>query len=96
MEEKYKNKLIEIIQNRLPTCAILLYGSRARNDAREGSDIDLAVDCGKKIDRLIIADILEDIENSTIPYKVDLVDLQAISGDFKKEIQRDGVIWKKV
>jgi predicted nucleotidyltransferase len=95
MQEEYKKKLIDLIEKRLPECTIILYGSRARDDARTGSDIDLALDCGKEVDRAIIIDLLEDIENSVVPYKIDLVDLHTIKGDLGKEIERDGVIWKK-
>jgi len=36
----------------------------------------------------------EKIEESTIPYKVEIINLEEASDDFKKEILRDAVVWK--
>jgi len=47
---KYKKQLIEIINKHLPQAKIYLYGSRARKDHAEGSDIDLAIEINKAID----------------------------------------------
>ncbi len=38
---KYKTILVPIITKHLPGAEIILYGSRARGDEREGSDIDI-------------------------------------------------------
>lgn len=52
---------------------VKLYGSRAKGTYNPRSDIDLAA-FGQKIDRAVIAEVLMDLDDSDIPY---LVDLQA-------------------
>ena len=47
--EKYKNIILPIIIKYIPQAKVILYGSRARQDAREGSDIDIIVITDKKI-----------------------------------------------
>ena len=50
LEERHKNILIEIVEKYLPEALIYLYGSRASGQARECSDVDIALDSGKKIE----------------------------------------------
>ena len=91
---KYKDILIPIIEKYLPTCRILIFGSRAIMQFQEGADIDVAIDDGKPIASRLIFRILDDIEESSLPVFVDVIDFQSASEDLKKEILRDGVVWK--
>jgi predicted nucleotidyltransferase len=91
--EKYKKILLDIIRKKLPKCKIFLFGSRARKDNQPGADIDLALDMGRKIDFKIILSLYNDIEDTTIPLTVDLVDLHSVSGSLKNEIKKEGILW---
>ncbi len=66
-EKKYKDLLVGIIKKHIPVGTILLFGSRARKTHGTGSDFDIAIDTGQSIDRRIIGNISEEIENSNIP-----------------------------
>lgn len=85
--------LIRIIKKHLPMVKIYLFGSRARGDNSPSSDIDIALDVGRKIDLYELSLIKEEIEESTIPFTVDFIDLYNISEDFKKNILKDGKLW---
>ncbi|HSC25312.1 MAG TPA: nucleotidyltransferase domain-containing protein [Candidatus Babeliales bacterium] len=93
--QQYKNIIIPIIEKYAPSAKIILYGSRARMDFREGSDIDIALDMGHKLDTLIISNIVGDLEESNIPILFDIVDFRSVSESMQKEIVKDGVIWKE-
>lgn len=93
--EKYKQIILPIIVTYLPDAKVILYGSRARKDAREGSDIDVALDTGKKIDSTVFNKILGDLEESRLPICYDIVDFNAVSERMQKEIVKDGVLWKE-
>ncbi len=93
MAHAYKKELLSIIHQHLPGCTVYLFGSRARKTHRQGADIDLAIDAGKKVDLNTILSIKADIEETTIPLFVDVVDMHAISSDFKEEILKDKIIW---
>lgn len=93
--EKYKNIIMTIIEKYLPNAKIILYGSRARGDFKEGSDIDVALDMGTKIDNSLIYKIMGDLEDSDLPIFFDIVDFTKMSEDMKKNILKDGVVWKK-
>lgn len=92
--ERYKDTLLAIISQYLPDCTVYLFGSRARHNARPGSDIDLALDTGNKIDYKTLYKIKDDIEESAIPLFVDIVDLHDVGEDFKNFIAKDLIIWK--
>ena len=93
--ERYKNIIIPIIIRYVPDAKIILYGSRARGDAKQGSDIDIALDMKEKIDRSLLNKILQDLEESRLPICFDIVDFAKISQDMQKEILKDGVVWKQ-
>lgn len=94
MIERYKQILIGIIHKYVPNCKIYLFGSRARGTHKEGADIDLALEAQEKISFMTILKIQRDIEETTIPVFVDVVDLDGTSDDFKNEVKRDGILWK--
>jgi len=92
---QYKKTILDIIHNVLPNCTVYLFGSRARQDHSEGADIDIAIDCGEPIDRSKIYKIEDELEETTIPLMVDVVDLYTSSDKFKEEVEKDGIVWKK-
>ncbi|HLY69494.1 MAG TPA: nucleotidyltransferase domain-containing protein [Puia sp.] len=93
--EKYKKIIMPIIEKYAPDAKIILYGSRARGDFGQGSDIDIALDTGHKIDIRIMSNISGDLEESDLPINFDIVDFQAVSEKMQQRIVRDGVIWKE-
>lgn len=93
--QHYKDLILAIILKHLPQVKVIAYGSRARGDWKEGSDIDIALDAQSKIDQNIVAAIINELEESTLPINFDIVDLHAASEELRKEIEKDGVLWKK-
>lgn len=71
---------------------ILLYGSRARGDARERSDYDIAVDCPVLDEQAWARFVLNLSENAPTLHHIDVVRLQEISKSLYAEIVETGVI----
>jgi len=94
VNKKYKTMLLEIIHKTLPGCKVLLFGSRARDEHDVGADIDLALYCGREIERGKLISIKDEIEESTIPFCVDVVDLFSASEELKSEVEKEGVLWE--
>ncbi len=72
--------------------AIYLFGSRARGDAHEKSDIDLAIVCpsADDADWLKIVDIIDEADTLL---KIDCVRLDNLANErLKAEIERDKVM----
>lgn len=68
---------------------VRLFGSRARGDAQERSDIDLAVSCPDESDWLALLDAME--EAPTL-LKIDLLRWEAMTGDLCDEVMTEGVV----
>ena len=85
LENKYIKLLKEIISKYLVNYQLYLYGSRAKGTARRFSDVDIAIN-SLELNSLILSKIKFDIEESTIPYSVDILDYNCISDDFKNII----------
>ena len=74
---------------------VILFGSRARGDYLETSDVDIGILPGREVDKSKIALFRERLENSNIPYKMDVVDLSRASKEFTQVVLKEGVvIWK--
>lgn len=71
----------------------LLYGSRAKGNYRRGSDIDLAL-VGDNLDLGILGEIAARLDESPIPYQVDLVLCDQIDHEkLREHIERVGVVF---
>jgi predicted nucleotidyltransferase len=75
---------------------VIIYGSRAKGNYRDSSDIDLAIK-GNGLDRFMVAEILQDLMETNIPYLVDLQDYDEIkNARLKSHIDRVGkLIYQK-
>ncbi len=96
IEERHLQRLLKIFQTNIDSkkARVYLFGSRANRSYRKSSDIDLAVK-SSEISPIILSHIREDLHESHIPYKVDLIDFNEVNESLKKEIQNEGIlIWE--
>ncbi len=63
-------------------------------EPRQHSDIDIAVLPRDELPRGFFAELLADIEDSQVPYDVDLVDLREADPALVEEVRREGVKWR--
>jgi|GEM_PF-839956 len=78
-----------------PTARIILYGSRARGDNTEYSDIDIAIDAGEKQSIRKIARAREVLEGLSLPEKIDVIDFHGVSERLRQQVIQDGIEWTK-
>lgn len=70
----------------------VLYGSRAKGNYKNGSDIDLTLHGGTDLTLSVLYKILDDIDDLLLPYTIDLSIYRTLSDpDFLDHIQRVGV-----
>jgi hypothetical protein len=74
--------------------AVWLFGSCARGEARQHSDIDIAVLPRDDLPSGFFAELAATFEESTIPYDVDLVDFRCADAALIDEVRREGVKWR--
>jgi predicted nucleotidyltransferase len=74
--------------------AVWLFGSCARDDVLQHSDIDIAILPRDELPAGFFPELAESIEDSSIPYDVDIVDLRSAAATLIDEVRREGVKWK--
>ena len=85
LAEKHK-KIIQQILTKYPY-KFYAYGSRVKGTAKKYSDLDLCYQ--EEIPWNILSNIWGDLEESDLPFKVDLVNWKHMSSDFQELISKD-------
>src|SRR5712691_2984063 len=73
---------------------VWLFGSCARGEAFPHSDIDIAILPRDELPSGFFSDLAESVEESSIPYGVDVVDLRRAAPTLVEEVRREGVKWR--
>ncbi len=97
VRERAIEELRRIVLNALGEhdAAVYLFGSHARGEVRHASDIDVAILPREDLPPAFFAELADTIEESTIPYEVDLIDLRGVSQAFRGEVIRTGIKWRE-
>ena len=81
--------ITNILKSRLPQeNKAFLFGSRAKNSAREFSDVDICIS-GSPLDLKTMAQLKEQFSESDLPYFVDIVLEEKISPEFRTLIKNE-------
>ncbi len=94
--DPFIRKLREVILNFLKDedVKVVLFGSRARGDFINVSDVDIGIIVGKGFDRRKLTLLRECIEELNVPFKVEIVDFSTVSEEFKQMALKEAVVWK--
>ncbi len=93
LKDIHIQKIKSVFENYLLIEKAILYGSRAKGNFLNGSDIDICL-CGNKLDLTILNKIENDIDDLLLPYKVDISLYHKIENTLLKEhINRVGLIF---
>jgi nucleotidyltransferase substrate binding protein (TIGR01987 family) len=92
IDEKHLDLIKSIIKGitEFDNCPIYLYGSRIQGKSVKYSDVDIAIDYnGKSLPDTIKLKLSSLMENSLLPYTVDIIDINTISPVFKTKIESE-------
>ena len=78
-----KRILVELV----PGVEVRAFGSRVTGTARETSDLDLAIVGHDRLDQRTLTKLKLAFEESDLPFRVDVVDWQAIDEGFRRIIE---------
>ncbi len=96
-DQRYLNLTKQIVLSHLRDidCQVFLYGSRACGKAGWGSDIDIGILGAQPLEKKLLADIRHSLEESVVPYHVDLTDFAVVKDDtFRQQALKETVKWK--
>ncbi|SHE28827.1 Predicted nucleotidyltransferase [Marinitoga hydrogenitolerans DSM 16785] len=90
LKEELLDNLIKIFSNNKKIKRVILFGSRAKGNFKNGSDIDIAL-YGEDLNINDIISIQVEIEKLEIPYGIDLIIYNKIDNkELKEHIDRVG------
>lgn len=81
-----------ILHKIIPNYEVWAFGSRVTGKARKYSDLDLAVISTQPLDFDIYTALKNAFSESTLPFKVDIVDWSNLDENFKKIIKQKFVV----
>lgn len=87
-----QEKIINEIFEKYPQIKkVIVYGSRAKGNFREGSDIDLTIVEEKEIPASVLLKLVNDFDDSLLPIKVDISIFSKLTNqDLIDHIKRGG------
>ena len=89
---EHRRLVVNILRANLPqSTKVWVFGSRATGRARRYSDLDLAIDAGRRLTLDEIARLTEAFSESDLPYRVDLVDWHDINDRWRETIVAERV-----
>lgn len=74
---------------------VYLFGSWAREEMKRSSDIDVAIEF-ERFDaevKPLLLNIRDALEESTIPYKVDVIHLNTADEIIASKVREEGILW---
>ena len=74
-----------------PQVKIYLYGSRAHGNNRWNSDYDIWID--GEIPVRILSELSEDLEESFVPFRVEIVTTLQLTGRFGERVKQEARPW---
>ena len=89
LDAKYVDFIKDAAGRFLPDAEVFVYGSRTQGKALAYSDVDIALKSSEKIPIEKVLRLKAYFENSTFPYKVDVIELNNIKESFYRIIKDD-------
>lgn len=84
---RYLKMIVNILKKHIPNCEVRAFGSRVNGIVKKYSDLDLAIAGKTKLPKKILYLLREEFEESDLPFRVEIMDWQSISDEFKKIIE---------
>lgn len=89
---EYWDIVQRILRKHVPRHEVWAFGSRVKGKAKPYSDLDLAIITDEPLPLKSYANLTEDLSESDLPWKVDVVDWATTGESFRGIIERDRVV----
>ena len=93
--DQYLRQTFEIIAAHMKEypARIYLFGSRASGTARIFSDCDIGIEPLRNLPVGHLSRLREKLEESRVPYVVEVVDLSQANEEFARKVRGEGILW---
>jgi len=79
-------EVLTILETHVPDCEVRVFGSRYKGTAAKYSDLDLVLIGRTKLEITLLAKVNDAFEESDLPFRVDVLDWNAITPEFQKVV----------
>jgi|SRR3990172_7167196 len=96
----YEKKYLDIIKNIVLSHInpsehfVFLFGSRAKGNRKRSADVDIGILGDKPIGKIYYK-IVDELEESIVPYKVDIIDFYFMDDKFRKIALKEIIVWNQ-
>ena len=84
-----------ILEAHVPDCEVRAFGSRVSWTAKDHSDLDLVIVGSAKLENGKLDHVKSSFEESSLPFRVDVLDWHRISSEFQRNIEKNCTVIKK-
>ena len=92
LSPRHRKEIVALLHKHLPGVEVWAYGSRVNGRSHDGSDLVLRSPQLAEIDAPPLADFTEALQDSTIPFLVEVRDWARLPTSFHHEIDREYVV----
>ncbi len=92
--KQYLETIKRVLHKHVNNAEIRVFGSRLNEDVKKYADLDMVIVAKEKIALKVVTRMKEELEESDIPFRVDILDWHEISNDFKKIINKNYEVLK--
>ncbi len=96
--DEYIERIRKLVLARLGSepVKIVVFGSVARGENDHSSDVDVGIFPKEgRIDRVKVALLREELDESTIPYRVEIVLMNEVPEKLARQAESEGLVWKE-
>ncbi|MBI2981065.1 MAG: nucleotidyltransferase domain-containing protein [Deltaproteobacteria bacterium] len=95
LSPRHLKTVCRILAEAIPGYEVRVFGSRVTGTAKPHSDLDLAVVADHPLDLKTLSRLHEAFEESDLPIRVDLIEWNRVSGEFREVIEKNHEIIQK-
>lgn len=92
LQQSQLDRVRAILHCHVPECEVRAFGSRVKGKAKPYSDLDLVLVGGSEVPSKQLAELTEAFQASDLPIRVDVLDWQRISPEFRRLIAENYVV----
>ena len=92
LDVKHLKTVQAILHRLIPNTPVWVFGSRINHTAKSYSDLDLVIVGQNRIPQGVYYQLKDAMEESDLPFKVDILDWHRIRPSFRKIIQENYVV----
>ncbi len=91
LEPEQQKIVQQILDEEIPGSHVRIFGSRAQGTKKRFADLDLLIQATRPLSIRTVRRLRDRFSDSSLPFRVDIVDAKTVSPDFLKRIESEAI-----